>query len=75
MQPIGMDIDKIDYVHHFYCIWYHPLLKEAIKLLELSDYMDSTYYFCLHLEPTSNVPVQDPLSNITLDSTMRRANS
>jgi hypothetical protein len=25
MKQIGMDIDKIDNVHPFYCIWYHPL--------------------------------------------------
>ena len=75
MQQVGMDIDKIDNVHPFYCIWYHPLWKEAIKSLELSDYKDSPYYYSPHLEPTSNVTVQDPLSNITLDDTMGRANS
>ncbi len=43
--------------------------------MELSDYKDSPNYSCSHLEPTSNVPVQHPLGNITLDNTMRRANS
>ncbi len=31
MQRIGKDIDTIENVHPFYCIWYHPLWKEAIK--------------------------------------------
>ncbi len=70
-----MDIDKIDNVHQFYRIWYHPLWKKAIKYLELSNYKDSPYYYSPHLEPTSNVTAQDPLSNITLDNTMRHANS
>ncbi len=75
MQWIGMDIDKIDNVHPFYHIWYHPLWKEAIKSLELSDYKDSPYYSCPNLEPASSVTVQDPLSNINLEDTMRCANS
>jgi hypothetical protein len=74
MQRIGMDIDNIDNVHPFYCIWYHPLWKEAIKSLELSDYKDSPYNYSPHLVSTSNVTVQDPSRNVTLDDTMRRAN-
>jgi hypothetical protein len=55
MQRIGMDINKIDNVHPFYCIWYHPLWKEATKSLQLSNYKDSPYYSLTNLEPTSNV--------------------
>ncbi len=43
MPRIGMDINKIDNVHPFFRIWYHPLRKEAIKSLKLSDYKDSPY--------------------------------
>ncbi len=72
MQRIGMDIDKIENVHLFYCIWYHQLWKEAIKSLQLSDYKDS--YFVTNLEPTSNGPAQDPLSNMTLEDTIQSHN-
>ncbi len=60
----------VDNVHPFFRIWYHPLWKEAIKSLQLSDYKDSPYHSLTHLEPTSNTAVQDPLSSITLDDTM-----
>ena len=70
-----MDIDNIDNVHPFHRIWYHPLWKEAIESLELSDYKDSPHYSSPHLVSTSNVTVQFPLRNVTLDDTMRRANS
>ncbi len=49
MQQIGMDIDKIENVHPFYHIWYHPLRKEAIKSLQLSDYKDSPFYSVTNL--------------------------
>ncbi len=75
MQQIGMDIDKIENVHQFYCIWYHPLWKETIKSLQLSDYKDSPFYSVTNLEPTSNGPAQDPLSNITLENTIWSHNS
>jgi hypothetical protein len=75
MQRIGMDINKIDNVHPFYHIWYHPLWKEAIKSLQLSNYNDSPCYSLTNLEPTSNAAAQDPSSNITLGDTMRRFNS
>jgi hypothetical protein len=70
MQWIGMDINKIDNVHPFYHIWYHPLWKEAIKSLQLSDYKDFPYYSLTNLEPTSNAATQDPFSNITLEDTI-----
>ncbi len=75
MQRIGMDIDKIDNVHPFFRIWYHPLWKEAIKSLQLSNYKNSPYVSLTHLEPTSNTAAQDPLSSITLEDTMRCFNS
>jgi hypothetical protein len=75
MQQIGMDINKIDNVHPFYHNWYHPLWKEGIKSLQLSNYKDSPYYSLTNLEPTSNAAAQDPSSNITLEDTMRRFNS
>ncbi len=70
-----MDIDRIDTVHPFYRVWYHPLWKEAIKSLYLSDYEDSPYYSLGCLEPTSNLPLQDPSSIITAEDTMRCFNS
>jgi hypothetical protein len=70
-----MDTNKIDNVHPFYRIWYNPLSKEAIKSLQLSDYKNSPYYSLTILEPTSNAAAQDPLSNITLEDTMRCFNS
>ncbi len=39
--------------------------------MQLSNYKDSTYYSLTNLEPTSSAAVQDPLSNITLQDTMR----
>ncbi len=41
----------------------------------LSDYKDSPYYSLGCLEPTSNVPLQDPSSIITAEDTMRCFNS
>ena len=72
MQRVSLDIDLIENVHPFYRIWYHPLWKEAIKSLHLSDYKDSPYYSLTHLEPTvtSVTPAQDPLSNITPSDTI-----
>ena len=75
MQRVSMDIDKIENVHPFYRIWYHPLWKEAIKSLYLSDYKDSPISSSVYLEPTSNVPVQDPSCSITAEDTRRRFNS
>ncbi len=77
MQRCGNDIDKIDNVHPFYRIWYHPLWKEAIKSLHLYDYKDSPYYSLTQLEPTSIASTQDPdpMSNIKLEETMRCFNS
>ena len=75
MQRVSMDIDKIDNVHPFYRIWYHPLWKEAIKSLYLSDYKDSPYSSSGSLEPISNVPVQDPSCSIDTEDTMQRFNS
>jgi hypothetical protein len=72
-----MDIDNIDNVHPFYCIWYHPLWKEAIKSLQLHDYKDSPYYSLTQLEPTSISSAQnpDPMSTIKLEDTMICFNS
>ena len=72
MQQVSWDIDLIDNVHPFYRIWYHPLWKEAIKSLHLSDYKDSPYYSLIHLEPTATsvTPAQDPLNNITPSETI-----
>jgi hypothetical protein len=70
-----MDIDKIDNVHPFYRIWYHPLWKEAIKSCFLSDYEDSPFSSFAYLEPPSNVPLQDHSMSITAEDTMRRFNS
>ncbi len=77
MQRFGKDIDLIENVHPFYCIWYHPLWKEAIKSLHLSDYKESPYYSLTQLEPTSKSSVQDqdPLSTTKLEDTMRCFNS
>jgi hypothetical protein len=75
MQRIGMDTNKVDNVHPFYHIWYHPLWKEAIKSLQLSNYKDSPYYSLTNLKPTSNAAAQDPSSNITLEDTMQHFNS
>jgi hypothetical protein len=75
MQQVSMDIDRIDNVHPFYCVWYHPLWKEAIKSFYLSDYEDSPDYSLGCLEPTSNVPLQDPSSIITAEDTMHCFNS
>jgi hypothetical protein len=77
MQRFGKDIDLIENVLPFYCIWYHPLWKEAIKSLHLSDYKDSPYNSLTRLEPTSKSSVQDqdPLSTTKLEDTMRCFNS
>jgi hypothetical protein len=77
MQRFRKDIDKIDNVHPFYRIWYHPLWKEAIKSLQLHDYKDSPYYSLTQLEPTSISSAQnpDPMSNIKLEDTTRCFNS
>ena len=44
MQRFGRDIDKIENVHPFYHVWYHPLWKEALKNIQLADYKDSPFY-------------------------------
>ena len=77
MQRFRKDIDKIDNVHPFYRIWYHPLWKEAIKSLQLHDYKDSPFYSLTQLEPTSISSAQNPdlMSNIKLEDTMRCFNS
>jgi hypothetical protein len=76
MHRIGMDIDTIGNMHPIYCIWYHSLWKEAIKALQLLEYYkDSSFYSLPHLEPTSNVPVQDTLSSITMEVRMQHFNS
>jgi hypothetical protein len=73
MQQIGMDSDMIDNVHPIYHIWHHSLWKEVIKALQWLLYYckDSLFYSLPHLEPTSNVPVQDTLSNITMEDRMQ----
>ena len=43
MQRIGWDIDKIENVHPFYQIWYHPLWNEALQNIQLADYKDSPF--------------------------------
>jgi len=77
MQRFGKYIDKIDNVHPFYRIWYHPLWKEAIKSLQLHDYKDPPYNSLTQLESTSIASAHDPdpLSNIKLEDTMCCLNS
>ncbi len=75
MQRIGKDIDTIANVHPFYCIWYHPLWKEAIKSLQLSDYKDSPYYSVTNLDPVSIANADHYFINDTLDDTIQHHNS
>jgi hypothetical protein len=75
MQRIGKDIDTIANLHPFYCIWYHPLWKKAIKSLQLSDYKDSPYYSVTNLDPTSIANADHYFKNDTLDDTIQRHNS
>jgi hypothetical protein len=75
MQRIGKDIDTIENVHPFYRIWYHPLWKEAIKSLQLSDYKDSPYCSITNLDPTSIASTDHYFNNGTLDDTIQRHNS
>ncbi len=72
---LGWTLIRLIMCIHFIVFGITHYWKEAIKSLELSNYKDSPYYYSPHLEPTSNVTVQDPSSNITLDNTIRCANS
>jgi hypothetical protein len=73
MQCIGWDIDKIENVHPFYHLRYHPLWKEALKSLQLSVYKDSSFYISPLSNPTSS-NVTDTLICPNTEDTMRRVN-
>jgi hypothetical protein len=74
MQCIGMGIDKIENAHHFYQVWYHPLWKEALKGIQLSDNKDSPLYSSPCFDCTSSNSL-DPVSNLNPEDTMHRYNS
>jgi hypothetical protein len=73
MQRIGMDIDKIKNVP-FYRVWYHPLWKEALKGIQLSDYNDLPFYKSTCLDGTSSNGT-DTASNLNTEDTMQGYNS
>ncbi len=74
MQCIGWDIDKIENVHPFYRLWYHPLWNEALKSLQLSNYKDSPFYISPFSNPTGS-NVMDTLICPNTEDTMRCVNS
>jgi hypothetical protein len=78
MHHIEMDIDKINNVHPYYRLWYHPLWKEVLKGISLSDYNNLPFY-CLPSSDctTSNSmnPPNPPVSNSNQDDIIIRHNS
>jgi hypothetical protein len=74
MQCIGWDIDKIENVHPFYCLWYHPSWHEALKSLQLSDHKDSPFYISPFSNPSSSI-VTNTLICPNTEDTMQCINS
>jgi hypothetical protein len=74
MQRIGWDIDKIEHVHLFYRIWYHPLWNEALKNIQLADYKDSPFCSSPFSNPTISNVVDKLVGPIT-EYTMQHTNS